>query len=122
MAATELGLNLVAQWSNFNVRFDNISKDGDTLDFNTVQNWRFGMGTSPTAAPLIMKSSSGILTSGHFVIDNITKRVTVAVRPSEFSYGYGQYYVALWAVTSGVFTTHQNKYLTVFPQICPTGI
>lgn len=122
MAATELGLNLVSQWSNFNVRFDNITKDGAVLDFTTVQHWRFGMGASTTAAPTIMKSSSGTTTSGDFVIDNVSKRVTVAVRPSEFNYGYGQYYVSLWAVTSGVFTTHQNKYLTVFPQICPTGL
>lgn len=122
MAATELGLNLVAQWSNFNVRFSDITKDGEVLSFSTVQSWRFGMAESLSGTPLIMKSSTGTLTSGDFVIDNITKRVTVAVRPSEFNYGHGQYFVSLWAITSGVFISHDRKYLTVFPQICPTGI
>lgn len=122
MAATELGLNLVAQWSNFNVRFSDITKDNEAFSFDTVQHWQFGMAESLSGTPLIMKSSSGTLTSGHFSIDDVNKRVTVAVRPSEFNYGHGQYYVSLWAVTSGVYITHDRKYLTVFPQICPTGI
>jgi hypothetical protein len=122
MSATELGLNLVAQYSNFNVRFDDITKDGTALTFSTVGVWKFGLADSLSGVPIIMKSSTGTLTSGDFVIDSVNRRVTVGVRASEFSYGQGQYYVALWAVTSGVHISHREKYLTIFPQICPTGL
>lgn len=121
MSATELGLNFVAQYSNFNVNFTNITRDGAPLNFNTVGAWIFTMGPSLDSAPTITKASTGVA-SGDFTITPAASSVAVGVRASEFNYGHGNYYIALWADTSGSRISHREKYLTVFKQLSPTGV
>lgn len=124
--ATEQGFNLISRYANFNVKFDNITRDGSGFSFSTIGSWIFALASGNVngnlySNPVILKSSTGV-SSGDFSIDSVNKSVTVAVRPSEISYGYGQYYVSLIADTSGVRTRHLPKYITIVNDICPTGI
>lgn len=119
--STELGLNQIPQHTNFNIRFANITRDGSGFPFNTVGAWIFAMHNSLSGTPTILKSSTGVA-SGDFSIDSVGKNVTVAVRPSEFSYGQGEYFVALTASTSGVRNSHLSKTIHIVPQISTTGV
>ena len=122
--ATELGANFISRYSNFNVKFENITRDGSGFSFGTVGAWIFAMATGTVnsfSSPIILKASTGV-GSGAFTIDSVAKSVSVAVTPSEISYGHGQYWVSLIADTSGVRTRHSPKYITIQNDICPTGI
>lgn len=122
--ATEIGSNFIQRYANFNVKFENITRDGSGFAFNTVGAWIFALATGNVNSfsnPIILKASTGV-GSGAFTIDGTAKSVSIAVTPAEISYGYGQYFVALFADTSGVRTTHLPKYITINNGICPTGI
>lgn len=123
MNNTELGSNLIPQYTDFNIRFSNITRDGSGFAFNTVGAWIFGMASGFTGStPNIIKSSTGTVSSGDFTIDSVGKNVTVSVRASELNYNKGTFYVALWADTSGNRITHNQKYINIFQQLRPTGV
>jgi hypothetical protein len=122
MTNTELGTNLVPQYTNFNVKFSNITRDGSGFAFNTVGAWIFGMASGFTGGvPNVIKASTGVA-SGDFTIDSVGKNVTVAVRANELSHAKGTFYVALWADTSGNRITHNQKYINIFEQLRPSGV
>lgn len=124
--ADELGLNIIPRWSDFNVRFQNITRDGSGFAFSTVGAWIFvmGSGENPERSlnTLLTKTSTGVA-SGDFAIDNTNKNVTVTVRASEIGNGFGTYYVALFTQTSGIRNSHADKkFVTIYNQLCPTGV
>lgn len=113
--------NIVPENSDVTIKFTNITKDGVTFDFNTVESWWFAMGRDPDASPLVVKNSTGVDTSGHFEVDNSEKYVAVSLLRSELSassgVGDGTYTIALFAETSGVRHTHLRKMLQIQKQI-----
>jgi hypothetical protein len=117
----EIGFNLIPQYTDFNVRFDNITKDNVPLNFGTISYWIFTLGTATSATGLVTKVSNGYA-SGDFSIPAGSGYVSVAMRASELSYGKGQYYVALFADTSGSKISHSEKYLTIHAQVRPSGV
>ena len=118
MTTTELGLNQVSQYTDFNVKFSNITKDGSPLNFTTVGTWIFTMGATLSQTGVISKSTTGVA-SGDFSVVAASSYVSVGVRASEFGSGYGQYYCSLFAQTSGRRISHSPVSLHVVPQIQP---
>ena len=115
---------MVPQYTDFNVSFRSITKDSAALNFNTVANWVFVLASSVQDAPIIYKTCNASGTSGphvsSFVIDTTNRNVTVSVEVSgsnSLNNGYGNFFVALYAETSGKFLGHLQKYLTVQPGI-----
>lgn len=121
MPDTEIGFNLVPQYTNFTVRFGSITKDGSALSFSTVGHWVFTAAPSTsTYPPTITKWSTGVA-SGDFTINGSTRNVDVLLRASELSNMYGTLYVNLYAVTSGNPISHTSKYITIQKQVRPSG-
>jgi len=114
-------MNIVPENSDVVIRFTNITKDGAVFDFNTVEEWWFALGRNVDDSPLIVKNSTGVLTSGDFDIDNTEKIVSVNLYHSELStasgVGNGVYTIALFAETSGIRNTHLQKKLQIQQQI-----
>lgn len=129
MALNEMGINLVPQYCDFNVVFRNITKDGSALNFNTVANWVFVLASSVQDSPVIYKTCNASGTSGphvsSFIVDTTNRTVTVSVEPSgsnSLNNGFGTYFTALYAETSGKFLGHLQKYLTIQPGIRRSSI
>ena len=123
MTTDELGINYIPRYTDFNIRFSNITKDGVALNFSGVSSWIFGMSTAITGTPIVLKASTGTATSGDFSLDYANRNVTVRVRASEISHGVGTHYLSLWANTSGMRISHDSmKYVTIFDTLCPTGL
>lgn len=119
MSSSELGLNVIPQYTNFSVGFNNITKDDAALNFNTVGAWVFALSSVPTGTPQVLKQSTGVA-SGDFTINGGARSVTLAMRASEINNGHGQYFVKLFAYTSGVYTTHRMKFITIEEGLSPT--
>ncbi len=117
----ELGLNIIPQYTDFNIRFTNVTRDGSALNFSGVNRWIFAMSNQLTGTPTVLKSSSGVA-SGDFAFDYQNRVVTVGVRASEISNSNGQYFASLYAEISGKKITHRQKYITIEPQMNPTGV
>lgn len=125
---TEQGINLVPQHSNFSIQFSGITRDGAVFNMTggDATGWRFSLSPSLTGLALLTKQCniSGTAGPNHLDMDCDfnTRTVTVRVRASEITENYGQYYVALWAISASGdgFLGHDQKYLTIQPQISPS--
>lgn len=124
MADSEIALNIIPQYSNFIVEFDNITIDGTPITMSSVTAWIFALGYKPTktsTTPLLVKTSTGT-SSGDFVINNVLRQVKVTVRASELSNVNGEFAVALFRDSSGSRISHEQKYFTIQPQLQPSGV
>lgn len=121
--ANELGTNIVPQYTDFNVKFTNVTKDGAALNFAGVSAWIFAMSQDvATQPPTVLKASTGLVTSGDFLIDTANRTVTVAVRSTEISALPGTWYTLLSAQVSGKRIGHRKMFITVEKQIATTGL
>jgi hypothetical protein len=121
--ANELGTNIVPQYTDFNVKFTNITKDGTALNFSGVSAWIFAMSQDvATQPPTVLKASTGLVTSGDFLIDTANRTVTVSVRSSEIGALPGTWYTLLSAQVSGKRIGHRKMFITVEKQIATTGL
>ena len=119
--STELGLNVIPQYSNFSVSFQGVVRDEMALNFNTVGAWIFVLSPQVTGTGYILKASTGVA-SGDFTIDSVNSNVTVSIRASEINNDYGQYYVKLFAATSGNRITHRQKFITIERGLSSSGV
>ena len=122
MSNLEIGSNFIPQNTNFRIRFEPVTRDGSTFAFSSVGAWIFALSPSFTGTPLILKSSTGTLSSGDFTIVSPSSSVSVLVRASELSNGFGTYYINLYADTSGSRITHLQKSITVQQSLSTSGV
>lgn len=112
--STKQAKAIIPQYTDFNLRFTDVSLDGNNLNMNGVTKWVFAMdAVSGNPSPQVLKSSIGTTTSGQFYVDTVNDTVTVAVPASDFNYGNGTYWVNLAAVVSGkrVSTRSMNVFI-----------
>lgn len=119
--ANELGINLIPQYTDFNIKFQNITLNSNTFLMQNVGKWIFAMGTAPGAASLVKNSSNN---AADFIVatGDADRYVQVAVRASEISNGNGTYYVGLFSEVSGSITGHLSKYISIDRNIKPSGV
>lgn len=121
-ANNEIGNVIIPQHTNFAIKFDHITLDGNSFNFNIATGWIFAMHSAISGTPLILKASTGVATSGDFSIDSTNKTVTVLVRASELSYGYGEYYSQLTMASSGNRLSHMAHYVHIRPALSTSGV
>lgn len=111
---------ILPQHSDMLFTFSPITKNGSDLDFATIQYWHFAMSSGLGYSPFITKASNGVVTSGDFTITAASDTVSVSVLASGFNASggrYGNYYIALYAETSGSYITHLQKTVQIQQQI-----
>lgn len=116
----ELGTNFAVQYTDFSIKFENITKNGAAFNFSEVGKWIFSMGKNVSSVPVYVKNSSS--DANLFIINTGNQSVTVRVNSTGISNDYGQFYVGLFAETSGSITGHLSKYITIEQNIRPTGV
>lgn len=113
-----MATEIIPRYSDFTVRFKEITLDEGVLDFATVSGWFFSLGQDINGAPLIAKNS--INNPSDFTVDPIGYNVGVFITSTGLrsSGGIdGLYYAALWANISGRYAGNLQTTFTIQPQI-----